>query len=258
MAKISLLKVLFLHPILIYKSCLQPDDASCYNNNWIQQVEWCGDKLYIGRFGQSTRISKLFTNNNEGRLMKFSFTLGRFDSWDGGEFFWITLDNKLVVTTSVILSQGSNLCFNSWLDVVEQITCQFQLPLGKQSFVISLQSNLNDPIYDGIYFKKIIESWGIRNVILQVLDPCVTFFSECNFEGQKWNICTGNQTSPSRQLPFPIKSIKITEGIVVQLKDPNYYGGVLQSYTSDQACLTGFHVFYNYYSQKFPKYEQPV
>ncbi|CAD8145206.1 unnamed protein product [Paramecium octaurelia] len=241
MAKISLLKILFLHPILIYKSCIQPDDVSCYNNNWIYQVEWCGDKLYIGRFGQSTKISKLFTNNNEGRIIKFSFTLGRFDSWDAGEYLLIALDNTYVVTNRVILSQGSNLCFNSWLDVVEQISYEFQLPLGKESFLLSLQSNLNDPIYD--------ESWGIRNVIIQLLDPCVTFFSECNFQGQKWIICSGNQTSASRQLPFPIKSIKIIEGLVVQIKDPNYYGGVLQMYTSDQTCLIGFH---------FPKYEQPV
>ena len=47
---------------------------------------------------------------------------------------------------------------------------------------------------DGKKFNLItLESWGFRNVILKAIIPCVYFYSECDYQGSKFEICYGEK-----------------------------------------------------------------
>ncbi|CAD8117454.1 unnamed protein product [Paramecium sonneborni] len=243
MIGISLIKILFLYRAPIYQSCFDPLGSDCLNNGWSisNRIDTCAGIKYIGRFGERVPLTQTFLCP-QGLQMKFSFTIGMFDSWDLQENFFVYCDNVLIDTFKYTPAHSSHLCFDSvYREDIVQKSFRFQSPLGKNSLTLKLQDDLDESINN--------ESWGIRNVLLEVFEPCVDFFSECNYQGEFWRICAGNQTSLSKNLPLQIKSIIILKGIIVKLKDAKYFGGNMQTYTTDQPCLNDFN---------FPKYQKTI
>ncbi|CAD8128702.1 unnamed protein product [Paramecium sonneborni] len=76
----------------------------------------------------------------------------------------------------------------------------------------------------------------------------VTFYSECNYLGQSFQIIQGYSLKPTLKIPFQIKSIQICPNIIVKLKGAKYYGGTTSLFTTWQSCLDRYN---------FPKYIQP-
>ncbi|CAD8077782.1 unnamed protein product [Paramecium primaurelia] len=228
-----------MHPFLLYEGCKQIPGADCSNNGWTNanKVIECQGKFYIGDFTGGYQIWKIFPCPPERKLI-FSFTIAKFDSWDL-EGVSVYRDDLLVGSIAYTAYQGEYVCALSFFpDLTEKKTFSFQSPVGKNSFKLLLEDNLQS--YDD-------ESWGFRDIKLQILNPCVDFYSECNFLGDMWRICAGNQTLFAKFVPFKIKSINILKGIRVQMKDKRFKGGILQTYTQNQTCLDDFN---------FPKYEK--
>lgn len=61
--------------------------------------------------------------------------------------------------------------------------------------------------------------------------PCVSLHSECDYQGEEFKICSGDNTKFQNDLPFPIKSIKIDSGAFVTLHDIYYHSGESQMFT---------------------------
>ncbi|CAD8100639.1 unnamed protein product [Paramecium primaurelia] len=239
MVGISFIKILFMHPFLLYEGCVQNPGDDCINNGWTNgnRVIECEGKLFIGDFTGGYKVSKIFPCPPERKLI-FSFTVAKFDSWDQESVF-VYAEDVLVGQITYSPFEGTQICGGSYFpDLVEQKTFQFQSPIGQNSFKLQLEDNLQS--YDQ-------ESWGFREIRLQILNPCVDFYSECDFLGDMWRICAGNQTLFAKFVPFKIKSINILKGIRVQMKDSRYYGGTLQTYDQNQTCLDDFN---------FPKYQK--
>ncbi|CAD8196284.1 unnamed protein product [Paramecium pentaurelia] len=234
MVLISFIKILFLNLILLNQDCVELPGADCLNNGWTNahKVVSCQGITYMGQFTGGRRISKTFWCPSEN-LMRLSFTIAKFDSWDGESVF-VYKDNVLIGKITYSPYDGTYMCLIShYPDLMEKKSYQFMLPKGQNQANFQLVDNLEADNE---------ESWGIRDITLQVVDPCVNFYSECNFQGDLWKICSGNQTSLSKYVPFKIKSIFILDGIIVQMKDQNYQGGIHQTFTSNQTCLDDFNV----------------
>ncbi|CAK66566.1 unnamed protein product (macronuclear) [Paramecium tetraurelia] len=241
MTMISFIKILFIEPLLIYKGCVEPTGSECINNGWTNgnYVTECQGINYIGAFTGGHRITKTFWSPSQ-KLMKLSFTLAKFDSWDYESVF-IYKDGQEIDRITHGPFEGINVCQNLYPDLLDYRSYFYQLPQGQNYITFSLVDNLQ---------ADDIESWGIRDIKLQLINHCIDFYSECNYQGQLWRVCQGNQTTSIRQIPFKIKSIYIlVSGVQVQIKDPQFKGGIKQTYTTDQTCLDDYH---------FPKYEQPI
>ncbi|CAD8090404.1 unnamed protein product [Paramecium primaurelia] len=76
----------------------------------------------------------------------------------------------------------------------------------------------------------------------------VYFYSQCNYQGTVYQIQQGQSLDRSNKIPFEIKSISICPNIIVKLRDPSYFGGGNEAFSSSQACLDGY---------KFPTYRTP-
>ncbi|CAD8185939.1 unnamed protein product [Paramecium pentaurelia] len=236
MAQISFIKVLFTFPIIFYQNCIEPQGADCYTHLWNynNKVVNCQGKWFMGQFGGSYEKVTLQLNYPQGRTMRFNFTMGKFNSWDY-EPFYVIIDDVQVDSFTYGPFEGtptSNLGFI----ILESKSYKFIQPNGKTSTKITLQSNLDQSLND--------ESWGFRDVCIEILDPCVDFFSECDYQGSKFSICSSNQTLLSKNVPFFIKSISLYDGIIVKFKD----WGELKIYTESQNCLPNYN---------FPKYKKP-
>ncbi|CAD8158472.1 unnamed protein product [Paramecium pentaurelia] len=241
MVGVSFIKILFMHPILLYEGCKQHPGADCISNGWTNgnRVFDCAGTLYIGDYTGGQQVSKTFSCLPDRKLI-FSFTIAKFDSWDW-EFVSVYRDNLLLGQISYGPYQGEQVCRLSYFpEIFEKKSFSFSSPIGKNSFQLLLEDNLQ--AHDE-------ESWGFRDIKLQILNPCVDFYSECNFQGDLWRICAGNQTLFAKFVPFKIKSINILKGIRVQMKDNRFKGGNLQTYSSNQTCLDDFN---------FPKYQKEL
>ncbi|CAD8196272.1 unnamed protein product [Paramecium pentaurelia] len=236
MVRVSFIKILFMHPFLLYEGCVQNPGADCINIGWTNgnRIVECAGKYYVGDFTGGQKVSQIFPCPPERKLI-LSFTIAKFDSWDQESVF-IYVDNELIGKITYSPFEGSQICLNSFYpDLMEKKSYQFVSPIGQNSFKLLFDDNLQS--FD-------IESWGFRDIRLQILNPCVDFYSECNFLGDMWRICAGNQTLFVKFVPFKIKSINILQGISVQMKDSRYNGGTLQTYNSNQTCLDDFNVIY--------------
>ncbi|CAD8210952.1 unnamed protein product [Paramecium octaurelia] len=235
---ISFIKILFIEPLLIYKGCVESTGSECSNNGWTNgnQVTQCQGINYMGSYTGGHRIQKRFWCPSD-KKMKLSFTLAKFDSWDEESVF-IYQDGQLIDKITHAPFDGSNLCQLWFPDVLDYRSYNFQLSKGQNYVTFSLVDNLQT---------ESEESWGIRDIKLQVVSPCIDFYSECNYQGDLWKVCQGNQTISARYIPFKIKSIyMLVSGVEVQFKDPHFKGGIKQTYTTDQTCLDDYH---------FPKYQ---
>ncbi|CAD8099507.1 unnamed protein product [Paramecium primaurelia] len=239
MILVSFIKIIFPLPFLLYKDCVQIPGSDCIDNSWTNahEVVECQGINYMGSFTGGRKISRTYWCPSEKQI-KFSFTLAKFDSWDNESVF-VYKDNVLIDNISYGPYEGTPMCVLSYFpDLMVKKLYQFMLSKGQNYVKFELVDNLQ-AISE--------ESWGIRDIKIEVLEPCVDFYSECNFQGDLWKICSGNQTTFAKFVPFKIKSIYILNGITVQLRDSKYHGGILQIYTSNQTCLDDFH---------FPKYEK--
>ncbi|CAK88837.1 unnamed protein product (macronuclear) [Paramecium tetraurelia] len=243
MPEVSFIKILFLYPILFYQNCMDAQSGDCYNNDWSNRVADCAGTLFKGRFSCSEQISLQFNNNILGLKFRFNFTGVKLDSWDAGYDYLQVLVNDVVIdTVSYAANLGTNMCFNSgYQDMFYSKSYNFNLPQGKTSLKLTLQGHFDEDVDN--------EAWGAKRFTLEIFQPCVEFYSDCNFQGEVWRICNGNQTSQVRNIPFEIKSILIVNGIQVKMRDPKYHGGQTQTYTSSQYCLSSY---------QFPKYNQNV
>ncbi|CAD8177850.1 unnamed protein product [Paramecium octaurelia] len=241
MPGVSFIKILFFYPILFYQNCIDAQSGDCFNNDWSNRVDGCAGMLFKGRFSRSEQISLEFNNNILGLKFRFTFTIGKFDSWDHDDDYLQVLANDVVLDTLRYGAyQGSGLCFEpKYSELFEQKQYIFYSPIGRKSLKLTLQGHFDEDVDN--------ESWGARAFTLEILEPCVEFYSDCNFQGDVWRICNGNQTSQIRDIPFEIKSILIVNGIQVKMRDPKYHGGQTQTYTSSQYCLSSY---------QFPKYNQ--
>ncbi|CAD8211601.1 unnamed protein product [Paramecium octaurelia] len=241
MPGVSFIKILFFYPILFYQNCIDAQSGDCFNNDWSNRVVGCAGMLFKGQFSCSEQISLEFNNNILGLKFHFSFTIGKFDSWDAGSDSLQVLANNAVLDTFTYRpNEGTTMCFNSFYpDMFQSKSYIFYLPQGTKTLKLTLQGHFDENADN--------ESWGARGFTLEILEPCVEFYSDCNFQGDVWRICNGNQTSQVRNIPFEIKSILIVNGIQVKIRDPRYHGGQTQTYTSSQYCLSSY---------QFPKYNQ--
>ncbi|CAD8061884.1 unnamed protein product [Paramecium sonneborni] len=240
MLGISFIKIMF--PMFLIENCIEPQGVDCYNSGWSipNKVVNCAGKLFLGPFGQMTTLSKEFYCP-PGTYLKLSFTSGIFDSWDH-EYLYVQVDDEIIDKSKYFCFDGKYICRNTiWQDQLVEKAITFVSKLGKNKIKISIYDKLDHPLDD--------ESWGIRDIRLEIGYPCVDFFSECNFQGDQWKICSGNHTTPTRQIPFQIKSIVIMSGIVVKLKNPKYIGGETQTYTSNQTCMLDYN---------FPRYQKEI
>ncbi|CAD8162612.1 unnamed protein product [Paramecium octaurelia] len=240
MPGVSFIKILFLYPTLYYQNCMDAQSSDCFNNDWSNWVADCAGTLFKGRFSHSDQISLQF-NNILGLKFSFSFMVGKFDSWDPGEDqLQVLVDDAVIDTFTYGPYYGTYMCFNStYPEYFDSKSYVFNLPIGRKSLKLTLKGSFNEGVDN--------ESWGAKKFTLEILEPCVEFYSDCNFQGDIWRICNGNQTSQVRNIPFEIKSILIVNGIQVKMRDPKYNGGQTQTYTSSQYCLSSY---------QFPKYNQ--
>ncbi|CAD8214879.1 unnamed protein product [Paramecium octaurelia] len=235
---ISFLKILFLKSIA-YENCMTDDAADCRFTDF--QIAGtiggtlgrCGSdpkNLYLGPFGQRTTLTKTFTNIPPNKELEMSFNVWKLDSWDA-EGFEIYVNNELLENLVIQFGKGAMICRNElYEDSLEPLSFKFSI-IGSD-LIIKIKDNLDQDLSD--------ESWGIRDFVLRLKVPCVNFYSECNYTGTLLQICQGEQSKLQNYIPFEIKSIWMGSGIIVQLKGPNFFDGVLQEFTSSQSCLDGF------------------
>ncbi|CAD8213562.1 unnamed protein product [Paramecium pentaurelia] len=226
MVGVSFIKILFMHPFLLDEGCKQIPGTDCSNNGWTNanKVIECQGKLYIGDFTGSYQIWKIFPcppeRNQYSRLLQLNLILG---IWK----VYLFIEMIYLLAQLLILLIKENM-FAHYLF--------FLIQLKRKLFHFNRQLE-----------RIVLKSWGFRDIKLQILIPCVDFYSECNFLGDMWRICAGNQTLFAKFVPFKIKSINILKGKRVQMKDKRFKGGILQTYTQNQTCLYDFN---------FPKYEK--
>ncbi|CAD8156943.1 unnamed protein product [Paramecium octaurelia] len=236
--QISFLKILFLKSV-IYENCITDYAADCRYTDFTiagtssATLEMCGSEsksLFMGPYGQKTTVSKTFTNIPPNKLLEFSFGIWKLDSWDA-EGFEIYANDGLLENLIIQFGKGAFACRNeNYQDSLEPLSFKFSL-IGTD-LTIKLKDNLDQDLWD--------ESWGLRDIILRLAVPCVNFYSECNYTGTLFQICQGEQSKLQNYIPFEIKSILMGPGIIVKLKGPNYFAGLLQEFTSSQSCLNGF------------------
>jgi hypothetical protein len=69
------------------------------------------------------------------------------------------------------------------------------------------------------------------------VEDCVEFYSECNFEGKKFEICRDTPSFSNAKINQAIQSIKIPPGVIVDgFKDEQYRGGKV-TFTESQKCI---------------------
>ncbi|CAD8130531.1 unnamed protein product [Paramecium sonneborni] len=243
MLGISFIKILF--PIFLIENCIEPQGSDCYNNGWSipNKVVNCAGKLYLGPFGQRTTISKEFYCP-PGTYLKLSFTSGIFDSWDR-EYLYVEVDDEIIDKSKCFCFDGKYICRNTiWQYQLVEKTITIVSKLGKNKIKISIYDNLDNPLDDGNNNGE-LEIQGQRLDIHVLIFLVSAIFKVIN------GICSGNNTTPTRQIPFQIKSILIIilimSGIVVKLRDPKYMGGETQTYTSNQTCMLDYN---------FPRYQK--
>ncbi|CAD8153432.1 unnamed protein product [Paramecium octaurelia] len=236
MPGVSFIKILFFYPILFYQNCMDTRSGDCYNNDWSSNVVDCAGNIVIGRFTANEKISKQFSNIIGGKF-GFNFTIVKFDSWDFVDTVTVFADEIELGKFYYNAGDGVDMCFAFYQELFDSKAYQFRLPEGRNSLKLTLQGHFDEPLTN--------EGWGAKRFTLEILQPCVEFYSDCNFQGEAWRICSGNQTSQARKIPFEIKSILIANGIQVKMRDPKYHGGQTQTYTSSQYCLSSY---------QFPKY----
>ncbi|CAK91398.1 unnamed protein product (macronuclear) [Paramecium tetraurelia] len=238
MPKVSFIKIVFFYPILVYQNCMDTRSADCYNNDWSNKVGDCAGNIFLGPFTLNETISRQF-DNVRGARFGFNFTIAKIDSWDPNDFLIVFADEIEIGKFWYTPADGVDMCYVQYLDLFAEKQIKFNFPEGRSSMKITLDGNFDEPLSN--------EGWGAKRFILQILQPCVAFYSDCNFQGEVWTICSGNQTNHARDIPFEFKSILIENGIQVKMRDPRYYGGQTQTYTSSQYCLSSY---------QFPKYKQ--
>ncbi|CAD8172242.1 unnamed protein product [Paramecium octaurelia] len=240
MARISFIKVLFTYPIIFYQNCVEPYGQDCKTHLWNLQnrVVPCEGQWFMGQFGGSSDKLILQLHYPQEKKMRFNFTMGKFNSWDY-EPFIVQIDDLTVDSFTYGPFIGT-ITSNLGYIILDPKSYKFIQDASRSSTKISLYSNLDQGLND--------ESWGFRDVRIEILDPCVDFFSECDFQGEKFSVCAGNQTLFSKNVPFVIKSISFQPGIILKLKDSKYFGGDTQTYSSNQNCIPDY---------IFPKYKKP-
>ncbi|CAD8100651.1 unnamed protein product [Paramecium primaurelia] len=132
MVLISFIKILFLNPILLNQDCVELPGADCLNNGWTNahNVISCQGIIYMGQFTGGRRISKTFWCPSEN-LMRLSFTIAKFDSWDGESVF-VYKDNVLIGQITYAPFDGTKMCLGSYYpDLMEKKSYQFMLPKGQ-------------------------------------------------------------------------------------------------------------------------------
>ncbi|CAD8171728.1 unnamed protein product [Paramecium octaurelia] len=78
-------------------------------------------------------------------------------------------------------------------------------------------------------------------------DNCITitFYSQCNYQGEIFQIIKGKHLQLSNKIPFEIKSIRTCPNVIIKLQAPNYVQGSIKEITTSQSCMNSY---------KFPKY----
>ncbi|CAD8153010.1 unnamed protein product [Paramecium pentaurelia] len=226
---ISFFKILFLRSI-VYQTCVTDNQGDCRYQDFSNfgsssTLARCGlnpKNLFMGPYGQKTKVIKTM-NIHPNKQLEFSIGIWIFDSWDVGEGLYIYANDI----------QLDKISFSSCAEITSG-TIYLTLFIN---ITIRLQDNLDSDLQD--------ESWGFRDFIIRLSIPCVNFYSECNYTGI---LCQGEQSKKTNRIPFEIKSILFGPSIIVKIKDPNYFEGVLQEFNSIQPCLNGY---------KFPKYILP-
>ncbi|CAD8169673.1 unnamed protein product [Paramecium pentaurelia] len=239
---ISFVKILFLRSI-IYENCITDNVADCrYTDFQIvgisgSTLDRCGSQprnLLMGPYGFSTIVSKTFTNVPPNKQLEFQVGIWKFDSWDE-EGFQIYANDVQIENLVLGNYDGTGLCRNNmWEDLLKPLTLKFQIT--GTDLTIKLKDNLNSNPGEDL----MDESWGFRDFILRLSIPCVNFYSECNYVGTLFQICQGEQSKLQNYIPFEIKSILMGPGVIVKIKDPKYFSGVLQQLTSSQPCLISY------------------
>ncbi|CAD8117272.1 unnamed protein product [Paramecium primaurelia] len=240
---ISFLKILFLKSI-IYENCLTDDVADCrYTDFQIvgtndATLDRCGSQpknLFMGPYGFKTQVTKTFTNVPPNNLIELQVGIWKLDSWDK-EGFEIYANEVQIENLILNYDDGTMICRTEfWQDLLQPLSLKFQIT--GTDLTIKLKDNLNS----NSWFEDLNdESWGFRDIILRLAVTCVNFYSECNYNGMLLQICQGEQKKLQNQIPFEIKSILMGPGIIVKLKGPNYFEGVLQEFSSSWTCLNSF------------------
>ncbi|CAD8071110.1 unnamed protein product [Paramecium sonneborni] len=243
---ITFLKVLFLNTIL-YENCRTDQIQDCRYTDFLitgatsSTIDRCGSgsqSLYLGPYGFKTTVTKTFTNLTPKSNLQLSVGIWKFDTWDG-EGVQIWANDVLLGNIIIGHDDGTRLCrTNVDNDLLVHVTKQFQVQ--ETSLTIKFVDDLNEPLNN--------ESWGFRDLIIQIFIPCINLYSECNYQGNLYQICKGEQLQSSKNIPFEIKSIQLSPNTQIKLKSPHYFGGNQIEFTTSQPCLDSF---------KFPKYMKP-
>ncbi|CAK69836.1 unnamed protein product (macronuclear) [Paramecium tetraurelia] len=189
----------------------------------------------MGPYGYQTIVSKTFTNVPPNNLIEFKVGIWKLDSWDS-EGFQIFANNVEIENLKLSFHDGTMMCRNEiWEDLFQPLS--FRLKITGTDLTIKLKDNLQtDTWFEDLWD----ESWGFRDFILRLAVPCVNFYSECNYTGALFQICQGEKSKLQNEIPIEIKSILMGPGIIVKLKSPNYFAGVIQEFTSSQPCLMAY------------------
>ncbi|CAD8159430.1 unnamed protein product [Paramecium octaurelia] len=240
---ISFLKILFLRSVL-YQNCMTDNENDCiYSDFQIvgtikSNTGTCGSgskNVFMGPFGLQTLVTYHIPYLIPNKLVDLSLGIWKFDSWDH-EVLEIRINNDLMGKLEAETHDYPNLCgIENWGDHLYPFS--FQYYLTDTHFTLTLKDFLDQGIAD--------ESWGFRDFVLKISPQCVNFYSECNYSGEFFQICKGDKTTRSTNLPYEIKSIMMDYGIIVKIKDPDQFGGALQEFSSSQPCIGAY---------KFPKY----
>ncbi|CAD8207686.1 unnamed protein product [Paramecium octaurelia] len=243
---ISFLKIIFLKSI-IYENCLTDNVEDCIYTDFTVvgltngTLDRCGSdphNLYIGPYGYQSQVSKTFTNVPPNNLIEWQVGIWKMDSWDmeGLEFY---ANDIQLESLYLNLHDGTMICRNDiWEDQYTPVIRKFKI--SGTDLTIKIKDNLQTQNWGPGLENFWDESWGFRDVILSLAVPCVSFYSECNYAGTLFQICKGEQSKMLDDIPFEIKSIQMGPGIIVKLKGPNYFGGVLQEITASTSCLDAF------------------
>ncbi|CAD8098262.1 unnamed protein product [Paramecium sonneborni] len=246
----SFVKIFFLNSI-VYQNCITDDEQDCKYTDFSvvgssgSTLARCGSgpkSLYMGPYGLKTSVTLTITNFPPNNQMELQIGIWKIDSWDG-EVFEIYANDIQIDSIIQIASLGVSTCRNLWEDICQSFSVKCQM--NGTDLTIKLKDNFDQSLWD--------ESWGFRDFILKLSVPCVNFYSECNYSGKLFQICKGEQTKRVTRIPYEIKSVLMAPNIIVKIKDPNYYGGVLQQFSTSQSCIESYKILYNNKNQ-FPKY----
>ncbi|CAD8189188.1 unnamed protein product [Paramecium pentaurelia] len=253
---ISFLKIIFLNSI-IYQNCLTNIEEDCKYTDFSivgtsnATTDRCGSddyNLYMGAYGFQSTVSKTFPRIPPNHGLELQVGIWKLDSWDS-EGFEIWANDQLIENLIYTGPKGNTICRNEiFQDQFTHLKLKFQIT--EEDLTIKFKDKLNTMAIESDLWD---ESWGFRDMILRLSIPCVNFYSECNYQGTLFQICKGEQTKQQDDIPFEIKSIFMGPNIIVQFKDPNYFGGNLQEFTSSEPCLDSYSQSKTY---KFPKQNQ--